>query len=42
MDRNKLKTFQRKVLLRSELYGKHGADLGLINMARKITSGNSF
>ena len=42
MDRKELKYFQREVLMKSELYGKHGADLGLINMARKSHEGLGF
>ena len=42
MDNKELKSFQREVLMKSELYGKHGADLGLINMARKSHQGIEF
>ena len=35
LSKEELKKFHKEVLINSELYGKHGADLGLINMARK-------
>jgi len=35
LDKEELKDFHKKVLVNAELYGKYGADLGLINMARK-------
>ena len=40
LNQEELKDFHKKVLVNSELYGKHGADLGLINLARK--SSNKF
>ena len=35
MGEEEQKKFHKEVLINSELYGKHGANLGLINMARK-------
>ena len=35
LDKEELKKFHKEVLVNAELYGKYGADLGLINMARK-------
>lgn len=39
MDDEDLKTFHKDVLLKTELFGKFGADLGLINVARKAKRG---
>ena len=42
LDKEGLKNFHKEVLVNAELYGKYGADLGLINMARKSHKKFSF
>lgn len=42
LDKEELKKFHKEVLVNSELYGKYGADLGLINMARKSSQKFEF
>ncbi|MBL4656450.1 MAG: SiaB family protein kinase [Flavobacteriales bacterium] len=39
MDDDDLRTFHKDVLVKTELFGKFGADLGLINVARKAKRG---
>jgi hypothetical protein len=39
---SQLKQFKKDVLLNTELYGKLGADFGLIHIARKVSKGFDF
>jgi len=42
MDNTGLKDFHKDVLINTELFGKYGADLGLINIARKSNRNFDF
>ena len=39
---SELKQYKKEVLLNTELYGKLGADFGLIHLARKVSRGFEF